>query len=446
VSALRPRGGPERHARVRRDSARPHRHRRAPGRAGDRHPSCVHIRLRDHRVPAEVPHHALHRGVRGLPRGARRDRAARAGRRADRLAARAHSGLGPSRANLNLPHHRTAELGPVLAQSPNANSQGRDCPMYLLSRLRLAGFGALICMLLLLPAAAQAKRHSSPNGRHNISITVSDNPAVAGDQLVIFGRLKGPNNGHRVVTLWHRINPRPRFTPVQRTTTDSQGFYAFFRQRGVVNTNRNWYVRSLRARSRTVHERVFSLVTLSGPADGSNLQTGPAHKVTFTGTVSPFRVGDRVILQRQNADNGNRWHRIDRTRVRPGGSYTFNHTFRVPGDANIRVLVQSTRRNIASVSNVLGYEISQAQNPALTLTSSADPVTIGQSTTLSGTLQGGGGQTVNLFAKTKGGQFQQVATTTADSSGNYSFVQVPLHNTLYQAQGGGKKSAQLFEG
>ena len=39
-----------------------------------------------------------------------------------------------------------------------------------------------------------------------------------------------------------------------------------------------------------------------------------------------------------------------------------------------------------------------------------------------------------------------MATTVADSNGNYSFVQVPLHSTLYQAQGGGKQSAQLFEG
>ena len=108
--------------------------------------------------------------------------------------------------------------------------------------------------------------------------------------------------------------------------------------------------------------------------------------------------------------------------------------------------MKATRRNIASVSDVLSYEISQAQNPALTLNSSADPITVGQSTTLSGTLQNGGGQTVNLLAKTRGGQFTQVATTVADSNGNYSFVQVPLHSTLYQAQGGGKQSAQLFEG
>ncbi len=313
-------------------------------------------------------------------------------------------------------------------------------------RHSLGALGILGCLLALAPAAAQARRHPSPNGRHNISIAVSDNPVVTGDQLAIFGRLRGPNNANRTVVLWHRINPRRFFTPIQRTRTDAHGFYAFLRQTGVVNTNRNWYVKSLRARSRTVHERVFSLVTLNGPANGSNLETGPAHRVTFSGTVSPFAVGDRVILQRQNANSGRGWHRIDRTRVRPGGTFSFQHTFRVPGDANVRVLVRATRRNIASVSDVLSYEISQAQNPALTLTSSANPLTVGQSTTLSGTLQGGAGQAVNLFAKMAGGQFTQVATTVADSSGNYSFVQVPLHSTLYQARGGTKRSAQLFEG
>ncbi len=318
--------------------------------------------------------------------------------------------------------------------------------MSALRRHSLGALGILGCLLALAPAAAQARRHPSPNGRHNISIAVSDNPVVTGDQLAIFGRLRGPNNANRTVVLWHRINPRRFFTPIQRTRTDAHGFYAFLRQTGVVNTNRNWYVKSLRARSRTVHERVFSLVTLNGPANGSNLETGPAHRVTFSGTVSPFAVGDRVILQRQNANSGRGWHRIDRTRVRPGGTFSFQHTFRVPGDANVRVLVRATRRNIASVSDVLSYEISQAQNPALTLTSSANPLTVGQSTTLSGTLQGGAGQAVNLFAKMAGGQFTQVATTVADSSGNYSFVQVPLHSTLYQARGGTKRSAQLFEG
>jgi len=58
--------------------------------------------------------------------------------------------------------------------------------MYRFSRLRLAGLGALICMLLLLPAAAQARAHPSPNGRHNIAITVSDYATRA--WLPIYGK------------------------------------------------------------------------------------------------------------------------------------------------------------------------------------------------------------------------------------------------------------------
>src|SRR5437764_3296710 len=304
--------------------------------------------------------------------------------------------------------------------------------------------GLMACAIALSPAAGQAKKHASPNGRHNVSINVSENPVVAGDLLVIWGRLTGPNHANRVVTLWHRINPRPRFTPVQQTTTDSNGFYVFFRQKGIVNSNRNWYVRSLGSRSRTVHEKVFSLVTLAGPADGSNLLTGPAHRVTFSGTASPFTVGDRVLLQRQSSDSsGNQWHTIDRSRVQPGGSYSIPHTFRVPGDASIRVLVRGTRRNLPSPSNVLTYEISQAQNPALTINPSADPITVGQPVTITGTLQNGPNQNVMLLAKSGGGGFQTVAQTLTDGSGNYTFTQVPIHNTIYQVQGGGKSSAQL---
>jgi hypothetical protein len=61
-------------------------------------------------------------------------------------------------------------------------------------------------------------------------------------------------------------------------------------------------------------------------------------------------------------------------------------------------------------------------------------------------LAGGAGQPVMLYAKSGGGNFTQVAQTTADSNGGYSFSQSPLFNTIYQARGAGKNSAQLFEG
>jgi hypothetical protein len=308
---------------------------------------------------------------------------------------------------------------------------------------------AALSLYMLLPAGATAAKHPSPNGRHSVSINVSANPVVAGDPLVIYGRLTGPRNGGQTVNLWHRVNPAPRFTVVQRTQTDASGFYAFFRADGVVTSNRNWYVKSTGARSRTVHENVFALVTLSGPPNGSTLLTGPAHQTTFTGTVSqPYPVGDTVVLQRQSAAaGGDDWRTIDRSRVKAGGTFSITHRFVDPGDANIRVLVRRTSRNLASPSNVLEYEIEQAQNPALTIQASANPLTFGQSVSVSGVLAGGPSLPVTLYAHTDRQGFAPVAQVTTGAAGGYSFpAQTPVNSTFYQVRGAGKSSAQLFVG
>ena len=314
-------------------------------------------------------------------------------------------------------------------------------------RVRLVALAVAVCSAVVTPAGAQARKHPSPGGNHNVSINVSDNPVVAGDPVVIFGRLTGPNHADRAVTLWHRLNTQFGFTPVQSTHTDAHGFYVFFRPKDVVNTNRHWFVKSVGARSRTVYERVFSQVTLSGPADGSNLLTGPHHKVTFTGTVSPYAVGTRVFLQRHNSNGkGDDWATIQKSRVEQGGTFRFVHTFRVPGDADIRVLVKATRRNIASPSNVLTYQISQAQNPNLTLNSSEDPIVFGQSVTLSGVLKDGAGKEVDLWAKTANTPWTQIGQAAAASDGSYTFTEMPVHNTLYQTRAAGRRSAQLYQG
>ena len=93
-------------------------------------------------------------------------------------------------------------------------------------------------------------------------------------------------------------------------------------------------------------------MTLTGPPEGTQIETGAPNRETFSGTVSPADVGARVILQRQNAVTGDEWHRIGIGQVVAGGStggtYTITHIFRVPGDASIRVLVRSDRLNIPS--------------------------------------------------------------------------------------------------
>ncbi|MEA2297474.1 MAG: hypothetical protein QOF77_410 [Solirubrobacteraceae bacterium] len=308
---------------------------------------------------------------------------------------------------------------------------------------------AVATLLMLAPAGALAAKKPSPNGRHAISINVSANPVVAGDPLLIYGRLTGPNDAGRQVTLWHRVNPAPRFTVVQRTQTDANGYYAFSRADGVVTSNRNWYVQSLGARSRTLHERVFALVTLNGPANGSTLETGPAHKVTFTGTVSqPNRAGQAVLLQRQSAaTGGDDWRTIDHGRLGTGGTFSITHRFVDPGEANIRVLVRRTSRNLASPSSILEYQIDQAQNPALTIKASADPLTFGESVVFSGVVAGGASQPVTLLAHTDGQGFAPVAQVTTDAGGSYAFpAQTPINSTFYKVTGAGRSSAILFEG
>jgi hypothetical protein len=291
---------------------------------------------------------------------------------------------------------------------------------------------ATVASLMLAPAAAPAAR---PFGHCRININVAPREITAGDPVTIFGRLvcrRHHGEGGQVVKLFHHLPGSFGYGYVQSTTTDALGFYEFNRADGVVDTNRSWYVRGLGVRSVAKRIRVAAQVTLSGPPEGTQLLTGRANSVTFTGTVSPADVGARVILQRQNAATGSDWRRIDRGVVQPGGGFTIVHTFLIPGDANIRVLVRSQGRNIPSPSNVLEYEISQAQNPALTIAASADPILFGQPVTITGALTGGVNWPVTLEARTDGQRWAPVAQVNTDAHGNYTFpAQSPVNSTFY---------------
>jgi hypothetical protein len=311
------------------------------------------------------------------------------------------------------------------------------------SRLLIPVIAAVISLLALVPVSASAHKHSSRNGRCEISLNAPTH-LVAGEEVLAFGRLhcvNPANESHQEVSLFHHVWGLPGFTYVQHVTTDAAGFYAISRADGVVDTNRSWYVRARGARSATKRIRVSAQVTLSGPAEGQ-LLTGFPNRVTFTGTVSPADIGARVILQRQNSLTGNEWHRIDSDTVEPSGTsgvFTIVHRFIVPGDANIRVLVRSEGRNVASESNLLAYSISQAQSRALTIQSSVDPIAFGESATISGKLTSAGEQPVTLLARTVHQRgFAPVAQSTTNAAGEYNFpVQAPANSTFYRVQTAG---------
>jgi hypothetical protein len=311
--------------------------------------------------------------------------------------------------------------------------------MHVRKLVSVAAVGALV-LSGLFAQGAMARKHRSFGGRCAVSIHVAPHRIVAGDPVVVFGRLRCVHPAERsgqTVRLYHHLVGLPGFTYVQSVTTDSAGFYELSRADGVVETNRAWFVRSHGAQSSVVHVDVAAQVTLSGPPESQQLLTGFANRVTFTGTVSPADAGARVILQRQNATTGTQWHRIDSGVVGLEGAFTIVHTFIVPGDANIRVLVRSQGRNIPSPSDVLAYVISQAQNPALTIAASADPIAFGESVLISGKLEGGAGQPVTLLARTaRQHGFMKVAEVTTNSSGEYSFpAQSPVNSTFYEVTG-----------
>lgn len=306
-----------------------------------------------------------------------------------------------------------------------------------------------LSLAALAPAGASAAAHSTARSRCHINIHVAPRLITAGDPVVIFGRLACSRRTGQTIRLFHHVRGRPGVQPVGVTHTDARDFYEFSRADGKVESNRYWFVRSRGARSGRAYIRVAAQVTLSGPAEGTQLLTGPSNAVTFTGTVRPADVGARVILQRQNAATGtDDWRRIDVGRVTTGGRFSIRHTFVAPGDASIRVLVRSRGRNIPSSSNLLEYEISQAQNPALTIMSSQDPISFGQSLTISGTLAQAPLQPVTLLARTATQPaFTVVALATTGPQGTYSFpAQAPANNTQYVVRSAMRSSAVLFEG
>ena len=309
---------------------------------------------------------------------------------------------------------------------------------------------AATSLLALAPAAASAHKHPSPRGRCAINIRVAERQITAGEQVEVKGLLKcipPATAGSQAVTLYEHVAGTAGYVPVQSTTTDVNGFYKFTPP--ALNANTSFYVRSHGAQSGREKARVSLQVTLTGPPEGTQIETGAPNKQTFSGTVTPADVGARVILQRQNAVAGDEWHRIGIGSVQAGGNYTIAHTFRVPGDASIRVLVRSDRINSPSASTPLEYEISQAQNPSLTIASSADPITYGQSASISGVLAGATTpQTVTLEARTVHQQgFAPVAEVSTGAGGAYSFpAQAPVNSTLYRVKGAGQKSAVLYEG
>jgi hypothetical protein len=271
------------------------------------------------------------------------------------------------------------------------------------------------------------------------ALTIHNSPEsiVAGDPVLIYGRLLGRESANQRIVLWHRLNPNTGFTVIGRTETDSSGRYEFTRQNGIVLTNRSWYVTGpVRSHSETVHERVSAEVTLTPSAT----QATTRHPITFTGQVSPGHAGQTIELQAQRGDSNN-WNTIKTARLDTSSSYSVPFAWRFAGPRNVRAVFASDPRNTRGISAVSPIVVEQAEVPGFTI-GSDNPIVPNQApVSISGTLQassGGAaeaGVSVALYTSQPGQHsWSETQTTTTGAGGSYTFTVQGSSNELYQAR------------
>jgi hypothetical protein len=286
------------------------------------------------------------------------------------------------------------------------------------------------------------------------ALTIHNSPQsiVAGDPVLIYGRLLGRESANQRVVLWHRINPRAGFTIIGRTETDGSGRYEFTRQNGIVETNRSWYVTGpALSHSQTVHEQVSAEATLTPSA----AQTTTRHPITFTGQVSPGHAGQLIKLQAQKGDSNN-WTTIKTGRLDATSSYSIPFAWRVAGPREVRAVFPRDPRNARGISSVGTVIVEQTEVPDFTIQSGDSIVPNQTPVTISGTLQepsGGAAQagvSVALYTSPpRQHSWSETQTTTTGPDGSYTFTVQGSTDALYQARttfAPGRHSAVVFQG
>ncbi len=315
----------------------------------------------------------------------------------------------------------------------------------------MAGLALLVASLIGLPGSASAAPH--PHHNDGLTIAAAPDPITAGQGVLIYGQLLGPDNANQRVYLFHRINPASQFTIVGSRLTNAQGDYEFVRADGVVVSNRNWFVTGPgHTHSRTIHELVSAVVTLSA----NTTSTTTSQPVQFSGTVFPAHPHQRVLLQAQDSTSGDAWHTISSTYTGADSSFAMSYKLRTPGSYTLRAYFRGDQRNTPGQSDELSLTVQQQQNPSFTIASSAPVIVNGQTASISGTLYAAGSTTttqpntaVVLYARTLAGGFKALQSGTTDASGKYSFTVMPSRNSIYHVETAGtprEKTANLYLG
>jgi hypothetical protein len=304
----------------------------------------------------------------------------------------------------------------------------------------------------------RAEKHAARPANCRVTIASSAPQVTAGEAVTISGDVSCPSGAEPAAQRLalaqggqgSGTGSARRFAAPQSISVAPDGSYTLPPQ--TLTQNTVFKVR-LGRHGAHVAVKVSPLVTLSvsplpTPSTRANgaARLTPRSRASFTGTVTPAGGSGRVALQVQYPADGEAWRTIAFAQIQPDGSYSLAHGFKIGGEAGVRVIAHLRGTNALGVSEVVAYSIPQAQNPLLTLNASADPITYGQSVTLSGVAAGTPGQSVTLSERLADGSSATVGTAVADESGAYSFEVSPPHNTTYSVSDASTHSTPLFVG
>ena len=208
-----------------------------------------------------------------------------------------------------------------------------------MKRLLLAASAAtLIAVALPVMASATHKPGHQP-GPGGVNLTISAKPAtiVAGSTTVISGRLTGPNNAGRAVTL--RADGYPFNVgdkAVASTRTGSNGSYSFS-QRPDRNTNYQVTLGGVRT------ERVRVNVRFRVSFAASDYTPRSGQLVRFRGKACPESNGAIVSIQRKSSTG--RFRTVRRTTLKDATTCSaYSRTLRVHRDGTYRVTTDDAAR------------------------------------------------------------------------------------------------------
>ena len=243
-----------------------------------------------------------------------------------------------------------------------------------------SALAAAATVLAVAPTGASAApghngvKRATPVGHCRLTELAEPHIVISGESAQVFGQLLCPgsiNTSGQTVTIYGR-SAGSAFAVLGTATTGAGGFYSIIAPS--LTRNSSFYAATLGGRSATRTVKVSPQVLLNGPKEGTQIFTGRRGAVIFTGTVNPADAGAEVVLQRAGPTGTEEWGIIQRGIVAAGGAYSFTHVFGRAGDANLRVVVRAHHGfSVRGISNTLSYQISQRENPALTLNTSGRP-------------------------------------------------------------------------